>query len=157
MAELLGCPMCGNDVNDDEGCFQVSGFRPPSTPAFAVRCGNPSCNAEVTATSRESAIAAWNRRTPPPQAAGGGPSKEWVEDAAHLIADMNEAGAVTANIAIAVYRTITPCAAPTKSDAVGEPAGYRYRVCPMHLRHLPWGAPCFAIVTEWGKPMPAPN
>lgn len=73
MAELLNCPFCNNDVNEDEGCFQVSGFRPPSTPAFAVRCGNPSCNAEATATSRESAIAAWNRRTPPPQAAGGEP------------------------------------------------------------------------------------
>lgn len=73
MAELLNCPFCNNDVNEDEGCFQVSGFRPPSTPAFSVRCGNPSCNAEVTATSRESAIAAWNRRAPPPRAAGGEP------------------------------------------------------------------------------------
>lgn len=59
---LLPCPFCGNDVQDDEGCFQVSGFKPPSTPVYAVRCGNPRCNAETSAESREQAITAWNTR-----------------------------------------------------------------------------------------------
>ena len=61
---LLPCPFCGNDVNDDEGCFQSSGFRAETMPAWSVRCGNPGCNADVTATTREEVIVQWNRRSP---------------------------------------------------------------------------------------------
>ena len=60
--ELKPCPFCGNDVNGDEGCFQAGGFVAPSTPYWVVNCGNPSCNAETSATTRDLAIYAWNRR-----------------------------------------------------------------------------------------------
>jgi hypothetical protein len=56
--KLKPCPFCGNDVNDDEGCFQTGGFR----SYWVVRCGNPSCNAETSAVNREAAITAWNNR-----------------------------------------------------------------------------------------------
>lgn len=61
-SDLLPCSSCGNDVNDDEGCYQSGGFGLASTPTWAVVCGNPSCNGETCATSRAEAIAAWNRR-----------------------------------------------------------------------------------------------
>ncbi len=60
--ELLPCPFCGNTVQDDEGCFQSAGFRPHSTAVWSVRCGNPSCNADVSGTSADDAVDAWNRR-----------------------------------------------------------------------------------------------
>lgn len=60
--ELLPCPFCGNTVQDDEGCFQSAGFRPLSTAVWSVRCGNPSCNADVSGTSADDAVDAWNRR-----------------------------------------------------------------------------------------------
>lgn len=59
---LMPCPFCGNEVQDDEGCFQAGGFRSPATPHWVVRCGNPECNAETSATNAESAVIAWNRR-----------------------------------------------------------------------------------------------
>lgn len=65
MRELKPCPFCGNDVNDDEGCFQSGGFIGPKTPVWSVRCGNPSCNADVSAASADAAIAAWNTRAQP--------------------------------------------------------------------------------------------
>lgn len=37
----------------------------------------------------------------------------------------------------------------------GEPIGFRYRVCPEHLRHRPWEGK--GIVTEYGKPLPPPS
>lgn len=61
--ELLPCPFCGNTVQDDEGCFQSAGFRPHSTAVWSVRCGNPSCNADVSGTSADDAVDAWNRRS----------------------------------------------------------------------------------------------
>lgn len=60
--ELLPCPFCGNDVRGDEGCFQSAGFRTPSTPVWSVRCGNPECNADVSAIGEAAAIAHWNTR-----------------------------------------------------------------------------------------------
>lgn len=36
-----------------------------------------------------------------------------------------------------------------------EPDGYRYRVCPVHLRHLPWVGS--GIVTVWGEALPKPS
>lgn len=60
--ELEPCPFCGNAVQDDEGCFQSAGFRTGSTAVWSVRCGNPTCNADVSATSADGAIDAWNRR-----------------------------------------------------------------------------------------------
>jgi len=62
--ELLPCPFCGNDVSDDEGCFQAGGFVRPSKPYWVVRCGNPNCNGETSAVNRELAVEAWNRRSP---------------------------------------------------------------------------------------------
>lgn len=55
--ELLPCPLCGNNVNDDEGCFPASKDR-----GWRIRCGNPSCTASVVHDSRAEAIRAWNRR-----------------------------------------------------------------------------------------------
>lgn len=63
LSDLLPCPFCGNDVSDDEGCFQSGGFTPASVPRWSVRCGNPSCNGETCGVSRAEAVAAWNRRT----------------------------------------------------------------------------------------------
>lgn len=57
MTELRNCPFCGNDVNDDEGCF------PCSPKYWEVRCGNPACFAHDSVRStREEAITAWNTR-----------------------------------------------------------------------------------------------
>lgn len=57
--ELMPCPHCGNDVNDDEGCFPAGGNR-----GWRVQCGNPSCTANVIHDSRDEAVRAWNRRAP---------------------------------------------------------------------------------------------
>lgn len=81
---LLPCPFCGNDMNDDEGCFQAGGFRAPSTPHWVVRCGNPSCNAETSAVNQDVAITAWNARAQAP-AAGDALDAEryrWLRDQA---------------------------------------------------------------------------
>ena len=76
MAELLNCPFCGNDVNDDEGCYPVD----RSGRMWEVRCGNPDCFAhDPVRATRQDTIAAWNRRTSPPQAAGGEPVA-WMYD-----------------------------------------------------------------------------
>ena len=60
---LLPCPFCGYDMTDEEdGVYQKAGFTGAQTPVWEVCCGTTMCNASVTATSRELAIAAWNTR-----------------------------------------------------------------------------------------------
>ncbi|WP_293716399.1 Lar family restriction alleviation protein, partial [Stenotrophomonas sp. UBA7606] len=61
--ELKPCPFCGNAMAEEEdGAYQNDGFVGPQTPVWLVRCPNSDCNASVSRTSKESAIAAWNRR-----------------------------------------------------------------------------------------------
>lgn len=53
---LLPCPFCGNkDMDGDEGVFEIG-------PCWYVRCGDPSCFAEVMRDFKDEAIGAWNRR-----------------------------------------------------------------------------------------------
>ena len=60
---LLPCPFCGYDMTDEkDGVYQKAGFTGAQTPVWEVCCGATMCNASVTATSRELAIAAWNTR-----------------------------------------------------------------------------------------------
>lgn len=62
--ELLPCPFCGNaNMDEDEGVFRT-GHRYDD---WVVRCGNPSCGAEVRHESRDVTVAAWNRRPTPPE------------------------------------------------------------------------------------------
>lgn len=67
MSELSDCPFCGNsDMDEDEGVYPRGPRLPDGTMVpghfFIVRCGNPSCNAEVEDETREKAVARWNRR-----------------------------------------------------------------------------------------------
>lgn len=68
---LLPCPFCGYDMTDeDDGVYQKAGFTGAQTPVWEVCCGATMCNASVTATSREFAIAAWNTRANSAEIAG---------------------------------------------------------------------------------------
>ena len=58
MYELKPCPFCGN-VDDFEG----SPFPSRNRDYWIVRCGVPSCNAQVLGGTPAAAVVAWNRRT----------------------------------------------------------------------------------------------
>lgn len=66
MAEIEKCPFCGAGASiitnrDDDCCIRC------------IRWGKACMAAGPWANTEAEAIAAWNRRTPPPQAAGGEP------------------------------------------------------------------------------------
>lgn len=58
LPELLPCPFCGLDVNDDEGCFPAGG----ACGGYYVRCGNPNCHADLWDYTKVGVIEKWNRR-----------------------------------------------------------------------------------------------
>ncbi|TDB27360.1 hypothetical protein ATCM_06640 [Stenotrophomonas sp. ATCM1_4] len=60
--ELLPCPFCGYAMAEEDGAYQNDGFVAPQTPVWLVTCPDSDCNASVSGTSKESAMAAWNRR-----------------------------------------------------------------------------------------------
>ena len=64
--KLKPCPFCGHSMesDDENGCYQKSGFISASTTVWSVTCFETACNASVESTSKDAAIAAWNRRTP---------------------------------------------------------------------------------------------
>lgn len=64
--KLKPCPFCGHSMesDDENGCYQKAGFISASTPVWSVTCFGTACNASVESTSKDAAIAAWNRRTP---------------------------------------------------------------------------------------------
>ena len=74
MAEILGCPWCGHHPTIGAWGQQDLVSWPGAT---AIECSSDlhDCpvNPCVTGYTRDEAIVAWNRRTPPPQAAGGEP------------------------------------------------------------------------------------
>ena len=84
---LLPCPFCGYRMTDEEGgVYQKSGFIGAQTPVWEVCCGTTMCNASVTATSREFAIAAWNTRAHSAEIAGALRDAEryrWLKDKAN--------------------------------------------------------------------------
>lgn len=57
--DLLPCPFCGNTESDFEGSPWP---RNREMTSWIVRCGNPSCNAEVIDESPEMVVSRWNRR-----------------------------------------------------------------------------------------------
>jgi len=54
--ELKPCPFCG-DTHLDGGAFSTG-------DGYAILCGNPSCQVEMLAKTKESVIRKWNTRTP---------------------------------------------------------------------------------------------
>lgn len=74
MAEILGCPFCGRAgtvENPEPGCYAIG----CDDCCFSMMEGNVGIGWYATEAE---AIAAWNRRIPPPQAAGGEPVA-WVD------------------------------------------------------------------------------
>lgn len=59
------CPFCGDYDLDGGAPWPADRDR----TEWVVRCGDPSCNAEIRASTREAVIEAWERRTTPPASA----------------------------------------------------------------------------------------